>query len=461
MASDSMTITFLGGAGTVTGSKYLVNYGGRRILVDSGLFQGDKDYRLLNWADFPVEPSTISDILLTHAHMDHVGYLPRLVKKGFNGSVWATPHTIKLAEIVLRDAGYLQEKDAEHANLKGYSKHNPPEALYTSKDVERALNLFRPIEFDTDLSLGDGLFARYTRSGHILGSASIRVWAGDRSVVFSGDLGRHEHPVLRAREIPGGAPMVLIESTYGDREHPEPAGETHEELADAIRRTINRGGSVLIPAFAVDRTELVLKTLGEMRKEGRIPEVPIFVNSPMGIRALQVYQDADGELREDLSAHEFADLANVHEVLSQEDSMKLNNPKWPCIIISSSGMATGGRVVHHLERMLPDPKHTVVFTGYQAHGTRGRDLVDGAKQLKMYGRYIPVKAEIIQDEEFSVHADASELIDWLQALDPQPRIVFLVHGEERASSALAEKLTDLGYLAVVPKHGEVVRVPKD
>lgn len=460
MAPDLMTLTFLGAAGTVTGSKFLVTHDGRRILIDSGLFQGDKEYRLLNWSEFPIAPRSISDILLTHAHMDHVGYLPRLVKKGFHGHVWATPNTIKLAEIVLRDAGYLQEKDAEHAKLKGYSKHNPPEALYTVKDVERALKLFRPIEFDTDLDLGDGIFARYTRAGHILGSASIRLWADDRALVFSGDLGRHEHPVLRPREIPEGAPMVLIESTYGDREHPEPEHHSHEELADAIRRTVNRGGSVLIPAFAVDRTELVLKALGEMRKDGRIPDVPIFVNSPMGIRALQVYQEADGELRADLNAHDFADLANVHEVLSQEESMKLNSPQWPCIIISSSGMATGGRVVHHLEKMLPDPKHTVVFTGYQAHGTRGRDLVEGAKQLKMHGRYIPVKAEIIQDEEFSVHADASELVDWLQALEPQPQIVFLVHGEEHASEALAEKLTDLGYLAVVPKQGEVVRVPK-
>lgn len=461
MATDPMTLTFLGAAGTVTGSKYLLTIGERRILVDAGMFQGDKDLRLLNWADFPVDPATITDVLLTHAHMDHTGYLPRLVKQGFNGPIWCTEGTEKLTEIVLRDAGFLQEKDAEYASRKGYSKHNPPEPLYTVADVEATLPLLRRIVFDEDVDLGDDITAHWTRAGHILGSGSILVRVGEHTVQFSGDLGRADHPVLRPREIPKGAPIVLIESTYGNREHPEPAETPHEEFADAIRRTVARGGSVLVPAFAVDRTEVVLKTLGEMRRDGRIPEVPIFVNSPMGIKALQVYYDADSrdELREDLRDTDFIDLAHVHEVVSTEDSIKLNNPKVPCIIISSSGMATGGRVVHHLEHMLPDHRNTVVFTGYQAHGTRGRDLIEGAKQLKMHGRYVQVKAEVLLDDQFSVHADASELVDWLRGLEVTPEVVFLVHGEPEAAGVLAQRIHDeLGLNAVVPAQGEVVRL---
>ena len=461
MATETQTLMFLGGAGTVTGSKYLLTINDRRILVDGGMFQGDKDLREMNWAEFPIDPASISDVLLTHAHMDHCGYLPRLVKHGFRGPIWCTEGTAKLADIVLRDAGFLQEKDAEYAARRGYSKHEPPEPLYDLDDVERTLPLLRIIKFDTDIDLGDGITAHYTRAGHILGSASILVKNDDWSIQFSGDLGRKTHPVLRAREIPEGAPITLIESTYGDREHPEPEGLDHEEFADAIRRTVARGGSVLVPAFAVDRTEVLLKTLGEMRRDKRIPNVPIFVNSPMGIKALQVYYDAEArdELREDLLDRDFIDLEHVTEVVSTEDSIKLNNPKVPCIIISSSGMATGGRVVHHLEHMLPDHRNTVVFTGYQAHGTRGRDLIEGKSEIKMHGRYIPVRAEVLMDDQFSVHADSSELVDWLRELPTKPQIVFLVHGEEDATDALSKRIRDeLDIMAVAPKLGEIVQL---
>jgi metallo-beta-lactamase family protein len=456
------TLTFLGAAGTVTGSKYLLETGKRRLLIDAGQFQGDKDLRLLNWEPFPVSPSSITDVLLTHAHLDHVGYLPRLIKQGFRGPVWATDGTQLLSEIVLADAAKLQEQDAKNAAKGGYSKHENPEPLFDSKDAEAAMKQFRFADFDKDIDLGDGITIHLTRTAHILGSASIRVTTGDAEVLFSGDLGRHDHPVLRPREIPEGAPFVLIESTYGDREHPEWDDEPHEAFADAIRRTIARKGNVLIPAFAVDRTEVLLRTLNQMRDAGRIPDVPIYINSPMGVRALDVYQDESqrDELREDLRDTELIDMRNVHEVTSTEESIQLNRPNQPSIIISSSGMATGGRVVHHLEHMLPDPRNTVVFTGYQARGTRGSNLIGGATEIKMYGRYIPVRAEVLLDDGFSVHADASDLMDWLRALDPQPQTVFCVHGEKGAP-VLAKRIHDeLGITAVVPKYKERVVLSK-
>ncbi|MDR0783195.1 MAG: MBL fold metallo-hydrolase [Propionibacteriaceae bacterium] len=452
------TLTFLGAAGTVTGSKFLLGVGSRTILVDAGMFQGVKNLRERNWAPFPIDPRSISAILLTHAHMDHSGYLPRLVKQGFSGPIWATDGTIALTEVILRDAAHIQEQDAKDAAKGGYSKHVTPEPLYTIDDVEQTLSLFRFIDFHTDLDLGDGIQARYVRSGHILGSASIRVTTPDTEVVFSGDLGRADHPVLRKREIPQGAPTILIESTYGDREHPEWADQAHEEFAEAIRRTVKRGGSILIPAFAVDRTEVLLKTLADMKTAKRIPDLPIYVNSPMGMRALAIYQSAEqrDELREELQGADFAGLAKIREVTSVADSIKLNRPKEPSIIISSSGMATAGRVVHHLEHMLPDARNTVIFTGYQAMGTRGRALLDGATQVKMFGRYIPVNAEVLLDDGFSVHGDASDLLDWLEALRPTPKVVFCVHGEDGAPELAKRIRAELGIVAVVPKQGEKV-----
>ena len=457
------TLSFLGATGTVTGSKYLLAIDGsnpRRILIDAGMFQGEKELRERNWAEFPVPPASIGDIVLTHAHMDHSGFLPALVKQGFTGHIWCTEATRQLAEVVLRDAGYLQERDAEHAAERGYSKHNPPLALYTVADVEDTLPLFRTIPFDTPTDLG-GVTVLLVRAGHILGSASAHITTPDGTLLFSGDLGRPDHPVLRARETPPGADYVLVESTYGDREHPDPVNLPHEALADAIRRTVQRGGSVLIPAFAVDRTEIVLKVIAEMMRHDRIPRVPVFVNSPMALAGLKIYRDADqaAELRPDLDVDSFTDIPELREVTTTEDSMKLNKPTMPCIIISSSGMATGGRVLHHLEHMLPDHRNTVVLTGYQAAGTRGRALIEGARQLKMHGNYVPVKAEIVQDDEFSVHADASELIDWVRELQPPPKIVFCVHGESRSAEGLAAMIRkQLGYEVVVPSHGETVRI---
>ncbi|MFV0407516.1 MAG: MBL fold metallo-hydrolase RNA specificity domain-containing protein [Propioniciclava sp.] len=462
------TLTFLGGAGTVTGSKFLLTVGDRRVLIDSGLFQGEKKVRQLNWEEFPVAPASISDVVLTHAHLDHVGYLPALTKHGFSGPVWCTGSTQELAEIVLRDSAYLQELDAAEANERGFSKHSPALPLYTIEDVEAVLPQFVSIDFDTDIPLlaegnevtpGEEVTVRFTRAGHILGSASVNAWTGSASVLFSGDLGRHDHPVLRPRDIPPGAPYVLMESTYGDREHPEPENLPHEAFADVIRRTIERGGTVLVPAFAIDRTEVVLQTISALEREGRIPDVPVYVNSPMGVRALRVYQSHPEELGQDLHPEDLVNIPDLTTVESTEDSRKLTGPggHGPCIIISSSGMATGGRVLHHLAALLPDPKNAVVLTGYQGVGTRGRQLSDGDEEIKIHGQYVSVRAEVVHDREFSVHADGSDLIDWLGELDPAPQQIFCVHGDQEPAEALTTRIgAELGLPAVVPSLGEVI-----
>lgn len=466
------TLTFLGAAGTVTGSKYLLTVGERRILVDSGMFQGEKKWRLKNWETFPVEPGSLSDVLLTHAHLDHVGYLPVLTRTGFTGPIWCTEGTRQLAEIVLRDAAKIQEQEAEDANERGYTKHTPAEPLYTTADVEAMLSQFVALEYDTDFELtgnerpgfradpDERITIRLTRAGHILGSTSINVWTPTASVLFSGDLGRREHPVLKAREVPAeGAPFVLVESTYGDRDHPVPVNLPHEGFADVIRRTIARGGTVLVPAFAIDRTEVVLKTISDLERDERIPDVPVYVNSPMGTRALRVYQTLTDELRDDLRPGDFVAIPDLTAIESIEDSIRLTEPggHGPAVIISSSGMATGGRVLHHLEALLPDPKNAVVLTGYQGVGTRGRQLSDGADQIKMRGKYVPVRAEIFHDREFSVHADRTDIMTWLRALNPRPVQVFCVHGEPDSAAALAARIKeDLGVQAVAPRLGEVV-----
>ncbi|MCI1691675.1 MAG: MBL fold metallo-hydrolase [Actinomyces sp.] len=476
----STTLSFLGAAGTVTGSQHLLTIDTeapgsadplrrRRILVDAGMFQGEKRLRLMNWSDFPVPPAAIGDVLLTHAHLDHCGLLPRLAAAGFRGRIWATPATCELTRIVLLDAAHLQERDAAHAADRGYSRHRDPRPLYTVADVEATLPLLREVGFDAPLDLGEGVTAQWTPAGHILGSASIRVATPHGSVVFSGDLGRPEHPVLRPRRVPEGADIAVVESTYGDREHPDPAElarsgaappEAHGPLADAIRRTADRGGSVLIPAFAVDRTEVVLKVLSDMTEDGRIPQVPVYVDSPMALASLRVYRAREhaGELRAEADGLRLPAL-DLREVRDVQDSQRLNAPDRPCLIISASGMATGGRVLHHLEHMLPDPRHCVVLTGYQAAGTRGRALAEGARALKMHGVYVAVRAEVLQDSEFSVHADASELVEWVRGLSPAPREVFCVHGEPGPAGALAGRLgEELGVVAVVPAQGETVRV---
>jgi len=453
------SLTFLGAAGTVTGSKFLVGAGQTQVLVDAGLFQGLKALRRRNWDPLGVPATSLDAVVVSHAHLDHCGYLPALVRQGYNGRILLTEDTAALAEIVLRDSAKLQEEDARYAAGRGFSKHRRPKPLYDIDDVERTLPLFTVVDFDTEVAVADGISARLPTAGHILGSTSPVVTVNGATMAFSGDLGRSNHPLLRPPPPPAAGGVMIVESTYGDRVHPpDPAGV----LAEAICRTVERGGSVVIPAFAVDRTELLLLALQDLLRAGRIPRVPVFVDSPMALRGLDVYRTAitagHADLRPDLPP-DVLDDENVRTAHSAAESEALNDPAQPSILISASGMASGGRVLHHLKSMLPDPRHSVLMVGYQAIGTRGRDLVDGASQVKIHGEYVPVKAEVVDVQGFSVHADSDELMAWIGSAPQPPRVVYVVHGEPTAAAALARRIgTELGWLAVVARDGERVRV---
>jgi metallo-beta-lactamase family protein len=461
------TLQFLGGVGTVTGSKFLITTDRARVLVDCGLFQGLRGLRERNWNVAVADPSSIDAVVLTHAHVDHCGYLPRLVAEGFHGPVYATATTSALAGIVLPDCGHLQEEEAEYANRKGFSRHDPALPLYTEDDAWRAVDLLRPIPFDEQWSIAEGVSVRLARAGHILGSATVRVQLSDDgpSVGFSGDLGRPSHPLLVAPDPAPSVDTLLVESTYGNRRHDD--ARAPDRLADVVTTTIERGGSVLIPAFAVDRTEVLLHHLAELAKDGRLPAgVPIFVDSPMALSALRVYRDAIRRGDADVAPLSAGrgdpfDLPGLHEVPDVEGSKALNRPTTPSIVISASGMASGGRVVHHLAHLLPDRRNTVVLVGYQAEGTRGRQLVDGAGELKMLGRYVRVRATIVDIPAFSVHADASELLAWVASAPREPATVFVVHGEPAAAATLALSIgATMECPAVVPRLGERVRLDR-
>jgi metallo-beta-lactamase family protein len=453
------TLTFLGAAGTVTGSRFLVEAGAGRVLVDAGLYQGVASLRRRNWQAFPVAPASLDAVVLTHAHLDHCGYLPRLVSEGFSGRIVSTRDTADLAAIVLRDSAHLQEEDARWANEGGWSKHRPALPLYDNDDVEATLRLFEPVEFAERVALTDGVAAILLPAGHILGSSVAVLDADGHRTAFSGDLGRPGHPLLLPPAAPPAVGTLVVESTYGDRQHPVPDPDV---LAGAVRRTVARGGTVLIPAFAVDRTELVLLELQRLSEHGQIPRVPVYVDSPMALAALDVYRQAArrpsaqlrGEPADLLDNLEHLDLHAVHDA---GQSRELNDPTYPCIIVSASGMATGGRVVHHLAHQVADPRNCVVLTGYQAEGTRGRQLLEGERHLKMYGHYVPVRAEVVSVQDFSVHADADELVHWVASAEKPPRTVYVVHGEAASGAALARRLeAELGVCAIVPGEGERV-----
>lgn len=456
--STTSTLTFLGAAGTVTGSKLLVQSSSGRLLVDCGLFQGGGELRRRNWEPLQVSAADIAAVALTHAHLDHCGYLPRLAAEGFSGPVYATAATIELARIVLRDSAHLQEEDALAAAAHGASKHATPRPLYTVEDAERLLGQFVPVDFHTAVDTGPARLL-FVPAGHILGAASVRVETdGGATLLVSGDLGRGTHPLLPPPEPRPAATTIVVESTYGDRAHPEPDDSA---LADVIRRTTARGGSVLIPAFAVDRTEVLLMALRRLALAGEIPLVPVYVDSPMALAALAVYRNAievhDSSLRPLSGDGDPFDPGLLHEVSSAEESRRLNQPSEPSIVISASGMATGGRVVHHLAQLLPDGRNAVALVGYQALGTRGRDLAEGARALKMLGRYVPVHAEVVTLPQYSIHADADEVLAWLVSAPEPPEVVYVTHGEPAASAALARRITEeLGWLAVVPRHDERV-----
>ncbi len=458
-------LTFLGGAATVTGCRFLVETDESTVMVDCGLFQGLKDLRLRNWDPFPYDPSAIDAIVVTHAHVDHVGYLPRLVKLGFEGPVYCTQGTADLARIVLPDSGHLQEEEAAFANRIGYSKHRPALPLYTEADARRALSRLHPVDFATSVRVVADINAELRPAGHILGSSMVTldVGPGRCRVLFSGDLGRPDHPLLVPPTPPDGADIVVMESTYGGRTHDD-AGAV-EQLADAITRTACRGGTVVIPAFAVDRTEVVLHRLRDLMGDGTIPDLPVYVDSPMALRALGVYRRAIAEgaydVRPELhrQGDDPFDTGQLHEIHDVEASKALADAPHPAIIVSASGMATGGRVLHHLARLLPDPRNTVILVGFQADGTRGRILADGHSEVKIFGAYVRARAEIANIGSFSVHADHGELLGWLGSADRAPDTTFVVHGEADGAEALRDSIeAELDWPVVVPRHFERVRL---
>jgi metallo-beta-lactamase family protein len=479
----TFSLTFLGAAGTVTGSKHLLEVGGKRVLVDCGLFQGLKDLRLRNWASLPVDPASIDAVVLTHAHLDHCGHLPRLVANGFRGRVFCTPATKELCGIVLPDSARIQEEDARDANRHGFTKHSPALPLYTSADAARALDRLQPVGYDRPVPLfsaseprgptdaeADGLSAtvEFINAGHLLGSAYARIRAAGRTFLFGGDLGRYSRPVLPDPTPVAEADILLVESTYGNRRH-EP-DDNGERLASIVRGAAQRGGKVIVPAFAIGRVEEVLYWLKRLEEERRIPVMPVYVDSPMAIAALQFYAARLGELDADLSrsapatgglrkAAAFA-TERLTIVSSPQQSADLIASRHPAIVIASSGMATGGRVLRHLAAAIGSPRNTVLFVGYQAAGTRGRLLVDGATELKLLGRTFPVAAHVEKIDSMSAHADADEIMRWLSGFTRPPRMTYLVHGEPDALTALQSTIAArLGWPVHIATYQERVDLP--
>jgi metallo-beta-lactamase family protein len=483
-SQQEISLTFLGGARTVTGSKFLLESGSSRILVDAGLFQGRKDLRLRNWDTFPMAAASINAIVLTHAHLDHCGYLPRLVTQGFRGRVFCTTGTRDLCRIVLPDSGRIQEEDAANANRRGYSKHHPALPLYTENDAVRAVSLLQPVGYERAMPVAQGIEVDFLSAGHLLGSAFARVRTGGMTVLFGGDLGRYDRPVLPDPVSVAEADYLLVESTYGDRLHePDDGGA---RLAEVIRTTAERGGKLIIPSFAIGRVEELLYWISALEEQGRVPVLPVFLDSPMALEALARYSERLHELDPDLmpderddraphdeAAHEPPDKRREHAgherrlcafcttrfrtIESAAESRELTRSKMPAIVISSSGMATGGRVLHHLVSALPDPRNTVLLVGYQAEGTRGRRLLNGEPTLRIHGADVPVSARVERLESMSAHADSSEILRWLRGFERPPRRTFLVHGEPAAMSALAGSIEGtLGWRVHMPELGETV-----
>ena len=429
-------ITFLGAAGTVTGSKYLIEAGGKRLLVDCGLFQGSHDLTDRNWQTLPIEPASIDWVVLTHAHIDHTGYIPRLVKAGYRGPFYCNPATHELCTILLLDSAHLQEEEAQFAQKKGYSQHNPALPLYTVAEAQTALNQFREIPRADSFAISPEFSVRPHDAGHILGSTWLELTITENGkqtlVVFSGDIGRYDQVILKDPEPPSRADYLLCESTYGDRDHPP--GSPEDALGDVINRVSKRGGVVVVPSFAVGRVQTLMYFLKELQDQKKIPTLPVYVDSPMAISVTDLYEhhkeDHDVDFSREEAAHrDPLNVANVHMTRSVEDSKKINDVVTPCIILSASGMATGGRVLHHLAKRLPDSRNAVLIVGYQAVGTLGRQIEDGSKLVKIFGEMVPVRAEVADLPQLSAHAGRSELLRWLSGIKTPPKMTFLVHGE--------------------------------
>lgn len=445
-----MRIHFLGAADTVTGSRHLVEADGHRVLLDCGLFQGVKTWRERNWAPFPLPAASIDAVVLSHAHLDHSGFLPALVKQGFKGPIHCSPATRDLAEVLLLDSAHLQEEDARRANRGGYSHHAPALPLYTVADAKRAIARFVPIAPGRSARIGT-LQASLTPVGHLLGASAVTLRSSAGTLVFSGDLGRGGDLLMPPPQAIEQADVLLVESTYGNRLHPPE--DVMAELGAIVRATVRRGGSVLLPSFAVGRAQALLLVLQRLKAAGEIPaELPVFLDSPMAIAATTLYQQHRRLLR--LPAREAATLCDgVTLVGKAQQSQKLSRSRYPAVIIAASGMATGGRVLHHLAAMAPDPRHAIVFPGFQVGGTRGAKLVGGARDVKIFGSIVPVRAEVRHLEGFSGHADADELIAWLRGFRKPPARTFVVHGEREASDALRSRIAaELGWTVSVPEH---------
>jgi metallo-beta-lactamase family protein len=445
-----MKLTFFGATQTVTGSKFLIESKERRILLDCGLFQGPKEYRLRNWEPFPIDPRSIDAIILTHAHIDHTGYLPRLVAQGYKGPIYATPATVDLAAILLPDAGHLQEEEARYRNKHHLSKHKPALPFYTIDDAMACLDLLEPVSYRQIVKLSSNLGFDLLPAGHILGSSFVRLrevtGSTEKTILFTGDIGRYDQPIIFDPTTIDSADYLVMESTYGNRLHSDKNGRSSkDQLQDVVLATAKRGGTILIPSFAIGRAQELLYVLRELELENRIPVLPVYVDSPMAVDAVEVFRRHVEEHDLEMAQLE-RDGANplhtgrVHFARSVEDSKAINDHRFPSIIISANGMATGGRILHHLIQRLPDERNAIVFVGFQAYGTRGRLLSEGARQIRIFGVDYPVRAGIHVIDGFSAHGDYSEIMRWLRGFNKAPRKTFLVHGEPKAIEGMRDHI---------------------
>lgn len=448
-----MRLTFLGATETVTGSKYLITHNSKKILIDCGLFQGYKELRLRNWDKFPIDPGSIDAVIITHAHIDHTGYLPLLVKNGFKGKIYTTPGTKALCAILLPDSGHLQEEDARQANRYGYSKHKPALPLYTENDARRTLIQFETIDFEKPYQLFDDFSFSFSRAGHIIGSAFIKIKQGSTTILFTGDMGRPHDAVMREPVTIESIDYLVIESTYGNRLHDATNPQT--KIGEVINSTIKRGGSIIIPAFAVGRAQSLLYHIFQLKLAGTIPNIPVFLDSPMAINATNILCKFKNEHRlNDEDCKKLCEVATY--VNTADESKKLDTQKMSKIIISASGMAEGGRILFHLKTFAPDPNNTILFTGFQAGGTRGARIVNGEREVKIHGEMVSIHAHVEIMTSTSAHADSQELLDWCAKLTQPPKKVFITHGELDAANSLKNKLSEqLGWTCVVPHYQQI------
>jgi metallo-beta-lactamase family protein len=449
-----MKIQFLGGTGTVTGSKTLLEHNNLRILVDCGMFQGLKALRELNWEPLAIEPSTIDFVLLTHGHLDHCGWLPKLINDGFIGKIFCTRPTKQISQLILLDSAKIQEEEASKANKEHFSKHNPAEPLYTVAEAEKVLPYFRVVAKDLEVKLSEDCYFRFFQAGHILGACSISLHMDGKEFVFSGDIGQDDDLLMFPPERPKTGDYIFLESTYGNRLHPN--NDVFWDLERLINETVSKGGNVIIPSFAVERAQVLMYLLWQLKKQNRIPEIPYVIDTPMGIRVLDVF--TENHKWHKLTPNECEEMCRMFTMISDfEDTINAIYDKQPKVVIAASGMITGGRVLSYLERYIDQPENTIMLVGYQAEGTRGRKLLEGAKEIKFYGKYYPVKAKVVLVEGLSAHGDQNDLLNWLRDLQQKPKKIFLVHGENEAADGLRLKITEeFDYDCSVPFLGQTV-----